>query len=67
MKLSVPPNTRPGQKLRMKGRGLPGNPPGDQYVIMQIVMPKVLSESDRQLFEQMQRQMKFDPREQLAA
>ncbi len=67
VKLAVPANARPGQKLRLKGRGLPGKPAGDQYVVLQVVMPKVLSDADRQLFEQMRRQMDFDPREQLVA
>src|SRR5690606_37925113 len=30
--LKIPPNAQAGQKLRLKERGLPGDPPGDQYV-----------------------------------
>jgi curved DNA-binding protein len=51
----------------LKGRGLPGTTPGDQFVVLQVVMPPVRTEADRKLFEQMRKQMQFDPREQLAA
>ena len=60
--LTIPPNAQSGQKLRLKGRGLPGSVPGDQYVLLQIVMPPVDSAEDRALMETMRRQMPFNPR-----
>jgi len=62
--MKVPPGTQSGTKLRLKGRGLPGSPPGDQYVIMQIVTPEAKSEQARRLYEQMARELAYNPREQ---
>lgn len=58
----VPAGAHSGQRLRLRGRGLPGSPPGDQYLHLRIVMPQPKSEADRQLFERMRQQMAFDPR-----
>jgi curved DNA-binding protein len=60
--LTIPPNAQSGQKLRLKGRGLPGSPPGDQYVLLQIVLPPVDNADDRALMEKMRQQMPFNPR-----
>ncbi len=62
VKLTLPPNARAGQKLRLKGKGLTGKPPGDLYVLLQIVLPQVTSEADRELFRTLSRQLPFNPR-----
>jgi curved DNA-binding protein len=51
-----------GQKLRLKGRGMPGKPPGDQYVIVQIQTPAAHSTEQHQFYEKMAQVMPFDPR-----
>ena len=61
--VSIPANARSGQKLRLKGRGLPGKPPGDQFVMIQIALPEVTTEKQRAFMEQMRREMPFDPRQ----
>ncbi len=60
--LTIPPNAQSGRKMRLKGRGLPGTPPGDQYVVLQITLPPVDSAEDRALMETMAKQMAFNPR-----
>jgi curved DNA-binding protein len=43
--VTVPPGTDSGQKLRLRGKGVPdpsGGPPGDLYVVIQIRVPKKL-------------------------
>ncbi len=60
--LRIPPNAKAGQKLRLKGRGLPGATPGDQYVVLKIVLPPADTPRARELYEQMQRELPFDPR-----
>jgi curved DNA-binding protein len=60
--LRIPPNAKVGQKLRLKGRGLPGTTPGDQYVVLKIVLPPADTPRARELYEQMQRELPFDPR-----
>lgn len=61
--VSIPANARSGQKLRLKSRGLPGDPPGDQFVMVQIALPEVTTEKQRAFMEQMRREMPFDPRQ----
>ena len=63
--LRIPKNARSGQKLRLKGKGLPGHPAGDIYATLKIVNPKVTSEEAQKFFEQMAKAMPFDPRAHL--
>lgn len=63
--LKVPTNARSGQKLRLKGKGIPGQPPGNLYATLQIVNPKVSDAKARKLFATMAKEMPFDPRETL--
>ncbi len=63
--LSVPKNARTGQKLRLRGRGLPGNPSGDLYAVLQIAVPPANTDEDKAFYEQMARDMDFDPRAKL--
>jgi curved DNA-binding protein len=60
--LTVPPNAQSGKKLRLKGRGIPGSPAGDLYAVLKIVVPPASTNKERQLYEQMAREMDFDPR-----
>jgi curved DNA-binding protein len=60
--LRIPANAKAGQKLRLKGRGLPGPTPGDQYVVLKIVLPPADTPRAREIYEQMQRELPFDPR-----
>lgn len=63
--MKIPANSSSGKRLRLKGRGLPGDPPGDQFAILSIVNPEVQSDEDRILFEQMRDKFQFNPREKL--
>lgn len=63
--LRIPKNARSGQKLRLKGKGLPGVPLGDIYATLKIVNPKVTTAEARAFFEQMAKDMPFDPRAHL--
>ncbi len=60
--LQIPANTRPGSKLRLKGKGIPGKPPGDIYVIPQIVLPPADSAKARELYRKMADELAFNPR-----
>ena len=56
--IAIPPGTRSGQKLRLKGRGVPASgarPAGDLYALVQIVPPKSLDERSRALLEEFAR------------
>ncbi len=63
--LRIPANARAGQKLRLRGRGLPGPTPGDQYVILKLVQPPADSAQAKEFYERMQRELPFDPRADL--
>ncbi|MEW9920960.1 DnaJ C-terminal domain-containing protein [Marimonas sp. MJW-29] len=63
--LLIPKNARNGQKMRLKGKGLPGTPAGDIYATLKIVNPKVTTEEGRRFFEDMAKAMPFDPRAHL--
>ena len=63
--LRIPPGAKSGQRLRLKGRGLPGATPGDQYVVLKIVLPPVDTPEARALFERMKDELPFDPRAEL--
>lgn len=65
VELRIPANARAGQKLRLKGRGLPGPTPGDQYVVLKIVLPPADTPKARELYDQMQKELPFDPRAEL--
>jgi curved DNA-binding protein len=60
--LRIPPNAKTGQKMRLKGRGLPGQTVGDQYVVLKIVQPPADTPRAKELYAQMQRELPFDPR-----
>jgi len=56
--IHLPPGTRSGQKLRLKGRGVPssgGRSAGDLYAIVQIAPPKTLDPRSRELLEEFAR------------
>jgi curved DNA-binding protein len=59
--MKLPVGAKAGQKLRLRGRGLPGPAPGDQYVTLEIVLPPD-SPQAREFFEKMKRELPFDPR-----
>lgn len=61
--MKLAPNAHAGQKLRLKGRGLPGKPEaGNQYAIIQIEVPPAKTPEDKQLYEKMAQIMPFNPR-----
>jgi curved DNA-binding protein len=63
--IRIPPGTQSGQKLRVRGRGLPlrDGEKGDLIIVAKVEVPTQVSESERQLWEQLSRESKFNPRE----
>ncbi len=62
--LKIPAGTQSGQKLKLKGKGMP-NPkkgPGDLFVVAQIKTPKRLNKKEKELFEQLSEISSFNPR-----
>ena len=54
-RLKIPPGTQGAQRFRLRGRGLQGvsGSRGDLYVVVQIAIPKKLSEREREIWEQL--------------
>ncbi|MGO4910332.1 DnaJ C-terminal domain-containing protein [Pseudorhodobacter sp. W20_MBD10_FR17] len=65
VELNIPKHAQSGKKLRLKGRGIPGKHAGDLYAVIKIVIPPSESTKARELYEQMAREMDFDPRARL--
>ncbi len=65
VQMKIPANSQGGQKLRLKGRGLPGKIPGDQYLILKIETPKAIDEKSKAIYRQMAEAMPFNPRQAL--
>lgn len=62
VELKIPADSQSGQQLRLKGRGLPGRPAGDQYIILQLITPPAHSETERAFYHNMAEKFAFNPR-----
>lgn len=62
--LTVPPGSQTGQRLRIKGRGLPkkSGDAGDLFADLRVCVPRELSEEEKAAYEQLARVSNFDPR-----
>ena len=63
--LKIPAGSQTDKKMRIKGKGLPGRPPGDEYVVLKIMTPEARTQADRELYEKMAKQMPMNPRAHL--
>ena len=63
--LRIPAQSQSGSRLRLRGRGLTGDPPGDQYVVLKVVLPPADTPAARELYERMRTELAFDPRASL--
>lgn len=67
--LRIPPGTQSGQKFRLRQRGAPSlrNPGahGDQFVEVQVTLPKVISEETKELLKQYSKINSENPRVQM--
>jgi DnaJ-class molecular chaperone len=66
MTVTVPAGSPSGRMLRLKGKGveMPGQPRGDQYVVLRVVPPKELSEAGRELLEKFREAESYNPRQE---
>jgi len=62
LQVSIPAGSQSGRKLRLKGRGIPTHPPGDLFLVLEVVLPPATSERARELYRAMARDMAFNPR-----
>lgn len=59
--LRIPGGTRPGARMRLRGRGL-GKTPGDQFVVLNLVLPDAETEQAREFYGRMRDELDFEPR-----
>ena len=63
--LNIPKGTQGGQRLRLKGKGMPegrSGRAGDLMALVHIRIPKSLSPREKELLESLAKESKFDPR-----
>lgn len=64
--VSVAPGAQTGQRLRVKGRGLPRKQGhGDLYVLLKVVMPPSVDAASKKLWQELASKASFDPRSNL--
>lgn len=65
VQLKIPKRSQTGKQLRLKGRGMPGGTPGDEIVVLSIVIPESDNEAMDKLYEEMAKTANFNPRESM--
>ena len=61
--MKIPKGSQSGRELRLKGKGLPGKPAGDQHVVLKIVTPPADRPEAEALYRQMAETLPMNPRE----
>jgi len=64
----IPAGTNHGRTLRVRGRGLPRGSigeRGDLYAVVNVELPRELSDQERALWEDLRRTSRFNPRRAL--
>jgi curved DNA-binding protein len=63
--IKIPPGTQNGQKLRVRGRGLPqrDGASGDLIVVTHVEVPVQITDQERELWAKLARESRFNPRE----
>src|ERR1700731_3923067 len=62
VELTIPAGAQAGQNLGLRGRGFPGSPSGDQFVIVKLVTPNAETPQAKEAYERMRREFNFNPR-----
>jgi curved DNA-binding protein len=62
LNVRIPGGAQSGRRLRVRGKGIPADPPGDLYLEIQVVLPDASTPKARELYETMARDLAFDPR-----
>jgi curved DNA-binding protein len=62
VELRVPAGSKGGTRLRLRGRGLPSQPAGDLYVVLEVALPPADSDAARAAYESFAAALPFNPR-----
>ena len=64
VRLTVPTGSASGRRLRLRGKGLPGNPPGNMYAVLRITAPAPDTIAAKDAYEALARAYpNFNPRQ----
>lgn len=63
VKMRIPAGAQTGRQLRVRGKGIPGEPPGDVLLDIQVIVPPADTPKARELYETLARELAFDPRQ----
>jgi curved DNA-binding protein len=53
LRVRVPAGAQGGRKLSVRGRGMPGKPPGDLHLRVRVVLPAASDAAARDCYEKM--------------
>jgi curved DNA-binding protein len=62
VELKIKPGIQSGQKMRLKGKGMPGPTVGDQFVEIMIQTPPADGKAAKKFYQDMKAQFDFNPR-----
>jgi curved DNA-binding protein len=62
VEVRIPAGSQSGRKLRLRARGIPADPPGDLYLVLDVVLPPAETERAREFYRNMARELAFNPR-----
>lgn len=63
VKVRIPEGAQSGRQLRVRGKGIPGEIPGDLLLTIEVMLPPADTPRARQFYEQMAKEFAFDPRQ----
>ncbi len=62
VQLTIPAGSAAGRRLRLRGKGIPGNPPGDLYAVATLSLPPATSDSEKAAYRTLADAFDFNPR-----
>ncbi|MBY0269679.1 MAG: DnaJ domain-containing protein [Burkholderiales bacterium] len=63
VRVRIPKGAQSGKQLRVRGKGIPGEPPGDLMLVIEVVLPPANTPKAQEFYERMARELAFDPRQ----
>ncbi len=66
VELKIPAGSNSGKRMRLRGRGMPGRTPGDQFITLEVHVPPADSDEQRKIYEEMARVFDWNPRRVVA-
>jgi len=62
VELKIPAGSNSGNRMRLRGRGMPGKTAGDQLITLEVHVPAPQTDAQRRLYEQLAKEFETNPR-----